>query len=47
MVGPLKFRDLGAFEIVNVNAICRSVGFLKMANNEFYIIDRKNGVKLR
>ncbi|CAB4386728.1 unnamed protein product [Rhizophagus irregularis] len=28
--GPLKFRDHGAFEVINVSAICRNVGFLKM-----------------
>ncbi|CAB5377557.1 unnamed protein product [Rhizophagus irregularis] len=45
--GPLKFRDLGAFEVINVSAICRSVGFLRMPNNEIYIIDRENRVKFR
>lgn len=45
--GPLKFRDYGAFEIINVSAICRNVVFLKMINNEFYIIDRENQIKFR
>ncbi|PKY17184.1 hypothetical protein RhiirB3_429730 [Rhizophagus irregularis] len=29
--GPLKFRDNSAFEVINVSAICRNVGFLKMS----------------
>ncbi|CAB4435498.1 unnamed protein product [Rhizophagus irregularis] len=29
--GPLKFRDHSAFEVINVSAICRNVGFLKMS----------------
>ena len=45
--GPLKFRDLGAFEVIDVSAIDRNVGFLKMPNNELYIIDRENRVKFR
>ncbi|CAB4431646.1 unnamed protein product [Rhizophagus irregularis] len=45
--GPLKFRDLGAFEVINISAIDRNVGFLKMPNNELYIIDRENRVKFR
>ncbi|CAG8652149.1 296_t:CDS:2, partial [Dentiscutata heterogama] len=32
--GPLKFRDLGSFEVINVSTIDRNVGFLKMPNNE-------------
>lgn len=46
-LGPLKFRDLGAFEVINVSAINRKVGFLKMPNNESYIIDRENRIKFR
>ena len=45
--GPLKFRDLGAFEVIYVSAINRKVGFLKMPNNELYIIDQENRVKFR
>jgi hypothetical protein len=45
--GPLKFQDYGAFEVINVSAICRSVGFFKMPNNEFYIIDRESQIKFR
>jgi hypothetical protein len=45
--GPLKFRELGAFEIINVSAIDRCVGFLQKANNEFYIIDRENRIIFR
>ena len=45
--GPLKFRDLGAFEVIDVSAIDRNVGFFKMPNNELYIIDRENRVKFR
>ena len=45
--GPLKFREFGAFEVINVNAIDRKVGFLKMPNNELYIIDRENRIKFR
>jgi hypothetical protein len=45
--GPLKFRDLGAFEVINASAICRNVGFLRMPNNELYIIDQENQVKFR
>ncbi|CAG8642442.1 45451_t:CDS:10, partial [Gigaspora margarita] len=40
--GILKFRDLGSFEVINVNAIDRNVGFLKLSNNEIYIIDKEN-----
>ena len=43
--GPLKFQNLGTFEVINVSAICRSVGFLKMPNNENYIIDRENQIR--
>ncbi|CAG8684134.1 9700_t:CDS:2, partial [Cetraspora pellucida] len=43
--GPLKFWDFGSFEIINVSAIDRNVGFLKMYNNEIYIIDKENQVK--
>ena len=42
--GLLKFRDLGVFEVVNVSAINRSVGFFLMPNNEIYILDRENQV---
>ncbi|CAG8742770.1 4527_t:CDS:10 [Gigaspora margarita] len=35
----LKFRDLGAFEVINISAICRSVRFFRLSNNEPYIID--------
>ncbi|CAG8536178.1 11104_t:CDS:1, partial [Dentiscutata heterogama] len=45
--GVLKFRDLGSFEVINVNAIDRNVGFLKLSNNEIYIIDKENQVKFR
>jgi len=45
--GLLKFRDLGAFEVINVSAIDRSVGFFLMSNNELYIIDRENQVTFR
>ena len=45
--GLLKFRDLGAFEVVNVSAIDRSIGFFLMLNNELYIIDRENQVTFR
>ena len=45
--GLLKFQDLGAFEVVNVSAIDRSVGFFLMLNNELYIIDRENQVTFR
>ncbi|CAB4416312.1 unnamed protein product [Rhizophagus irregularis] len=44
---PLKFWDLGAFEVINISAIDRNVGFLKMPNNELYIIDRENRVKFK
>lgn len=43
--GSLKFRELGAFEVINVNDIDRKVGFLKIPNNEIYIIDQENKVK--
>ena len=45
--GPLKFWDLGSFGVINVSAINRKVGFLKMPNNELYIIDQENRVKFR
>jgi len=45
--GPLKFRDYGSFGIIDVSAICRNVGFLKMQNNEFYIIDRENHIRFQ
>ncbi|RIB29741.1 hypothetical protein C2G38_2154543 [Gigaspora rosea] len=45
--GLLKFRDLGTFDIINVSAICRNVGFLRLSNNEFYIIDQENRIKFR
>ena len=45
--GSLYFRDLGAFEVINVNAIDRKVGFLKMANNKRYIIDQENKIRFR
>nr|CAG8609100.1 11822_t:CDS:2 [Entrophospora candida] len=35
---PLKFRDLGAFKVINASAICKSVGFLSMSSNGLYII---------
>lgn len=40
--GLLKFRNFGAFEVINVSAINRSVGFFLMSNNELYIIDQEN-----
>ncbi len=46
--GLLKFqKDLGVFEVVNVSAIDRSVGFFLMSNNEIYILDRENRVTFR
>ncbi|CAG8704823.1 6914_t:CDS:2, partial [Funneliformis caledonium] len=43
--GLLKFWNLDTFEVINVSAICISVGFLKMPNNENYIIDRENQIR--
>lgn len=45
--GLLKFRDLGVYEVVNVSAIHRNVGFFLMPNNELYIIDREHQVIFR
>ena len=42
--GPLIFRDLGHSEIINVNAITRSIGFFSIVKNRNYIIDRKDHV---
>jgi len=42
--GPLIFRDLGHSEIINVNAITRSIGFFSIVKNRNYIIDRENHV---
>ncbi|CAB5395308.1 unnamed protein product [Rhizophagus irregularis] len=42
-----EFQILGVFEVINISAIDRNVGFLKMPNNELYIIDRENRVKFR
>ncbi|CAG8534980.1 41600_t:CDS:2 [Gigaspora margarita] len=38
---------LGAFDIINVSAICRNVGFLRLPDNEFYIIDQENRIKFQ
>jgi len=45
--GPLKFKNLGAYEVVDVGAINRIVGFLRMSNNEHFIIDRENHINFR
>ncbi|CAG8496275.1 7507_t:CDS:2 [Cetraspora pellucida] len=45
--GLSKFRDLGSFEIINISAIDRNVGFLKLSNNETYIVDKENQIKFR
>jgi hypothetical protein len=45
--GPLKFRDLGSFGIIDVSAIDRNVGFFRMPNNESYIIDQENRIRFR
>ncbi|CAB4400578.1 unnamed protein product [Rhizophagus irregularis] len=42
-----EFQILGVFEVINISAIDRNVGFFKMPNNELYIIDRENRVKFR
>jgi len=31
--GPLKFRNFGSYEVINVSAIDRVVGFLETAKN--------------
>jgi hypothetical protein len=43
--GPKKFRKMGHKEIISVSSIKRSVGFLAVSNNEYYIIDRENSKK--
>ena len=45
--GVRTFRQWGGYEVVNVSAIDRYVGFLKLANNQHAIIDRKNQMALR
>ncbi|CAG8453526.1 6668_t:CDS:2 [Dentiscutata heterogama] len=42
--GLLKFR---AFEVINISAICRNVGFFRLPNNESYIIDQENRIRFR
>ncbi|CAG8497880.1 2345_t:CDS:10, partial [Gigaspora rosea] len=40
--GPLKFCEFGSLEVINVSVINRNVGFLKMLDNEMYIINKEN-----
>ena len=42
--GPVIFRNLGHSEIINVNAITRSIGFFSISKNRNYIIDREDHV---
>ena len=42
--GPVIFRNLGHSEIINVNAITRSISFFSISKNRNYIIDREDHV---
>ncbi len=41
------FHNFGETEVVNITAIDRCIGFLKIAANKYIIIDRENRVTFR
>ncbi|CAG8710321.1 36362_t:CDS:1, partial [Gigaspora margarita] len=43
----LYFRNFGETGIINVSTIDRCVGFLKIEENKYIIIDRENRVTFR
>ena len=45
--GVRTFQQWGAYEVINVSAIDRCVGFLELTNKQHAIIDRESQVRLR
>ena len=41
------FRQWGAVEIIDVSAIDRCIGFLKLEANKYAVVDRESRVTLR